>query len=243
MAASPALHVKTSVYEGPLELLLELIEKRKLLINDISLAQVADEYIARVNNMEELPVGETADFIALASTLLLIKSRSLLPTLQLTDDESRDIKELEYRLAVYQLLKDASGGIRAAFKNPLLYEGERPEPELVFVPDSSVTGTSLRAAAQALIMGFPQTLALPKVNVKKIVSLEEMIGRLQERVTSAMKLSFKEFSGMGKRERVEVVVSFLALLELVKQGIIKATQTEEFGDITLESDSVSTPSY
>jgi len=86
-------------------------------------------------------------------------------------------------------------------------------------------------------------VALPKVNIKKIVSLEEMIGQLAERVTTAMKLSFKEFSGHGKREKGEVVISFLALLELVKQGIIKATQEKEFGDIVLESDSVSAPSY
>src|ERR1700681_3762327 len=73
--------VKTRVYEGPLDLLLELIEKRKLLINDISLATVTDEYIARINSMPEMPVGETAEFVALAATLLLIKSRSLLPML------------------------------------------------------------------------------------------------------------------------------------------------------------------
>ena len=235
--------VKTSVYEGPLELLLELIEKRKLLINDISLAQVADEYIARVNNMEELPVGETADFVALAATLLLIKSRSLLPNLALTDEESRDIKELEYRLALYQLVKEASGEVRKAFGRVPLYEGRQPEPQALFVPDKNVTGKSLAEAARALIMDFPQAVVLPKVNVKKIVSLEEMIGRLQERVASAMRLSFKEFSGHGKRARAEVVVSFLALLELVKQGILKATQEQKFGDITLESDTVSTPSY
>src|SRR4051794_29176459 len=105
---SRSVHVvKTPVYEGPLDLLLELIEKRKLLINDISLAAVTDEYIAKINSLSELPVGETADFIALAATLLLIKSRSLLPTLALSGEEERDIKELEYRLAVYQILKDA----------------------------------------------------------------------------------------------------------------------------------------
>ncbi|MDP4020840.1 MAG: ScpA family protein [Candidatus Adlerbacteria bacterium] len=243
MAASPSLHVKTAVYEGPLDLLLELIEKRKLLINDISLAQVADEYIARINTMEELPVGETADFVALAATLLLIKSRSLLPNLALTEEESRDIKELEYRLAVYQLIKETSGNIRKTFGDTVLYDARCPDPEPLFVPDTRVTPQSLLEATHALIMSFPQAVVLPKVMVKKIVSLEEMIGRLQERVASAMRLSFKEFSGHGKRARAEVVVSFLALLELVKQGIIKATQEKEFGDITLESDTISTPSY
>ncbi len=243
MAAREHLHVKTPVYEGPLDLLLELIEKRKLLINDISLAEVAEEYIARVNSMNELPVGETADFVALAATLLLIKSRSLLPNLALSDEETQDIKELEYRLAVYQLIKAAAQDVRKEFKNPALYEGLVPDPEPLFVPDKTVTGASLYEAAQALIQGFPQFAALPKVTVKKIVSLEEMIDQLGKRVSAAMRLSFKEFSGLGKKEKPEIIVSFLALLELVKQGIIKASQEKKFGDITLEADTVSTPSY
>jgi len=233
--------VKTPVYEGPLDILLELIEKRKLLINDISLAAVTDEYIARINALPHLPVGETAEFVALAATLLLIKSRSLLPTLTLSDDESRDIKELEYRLAVYQLLKESARALGAQVGEPYLAEGMPPPLPPLFLPDPSVGTTSLREAAQALIEGFPTTLSLPKVAVKKIMSIEEMIESLAARVTSAMRTSFKEFA--GKRERGEVIVGFLALLELVKQGIIRATQGEHFGDITLESDSVGTPTY
>jgi len=219
---------------------LELIEKRKLLINDISLASVTDEYIARVNAMESLPVGETAEFISLAATLLLIKSRSLLPGLQLSEDESRDIKELQYRLAVYQLIKEAS--VRLGRSDlPLLYEGTPREQEPLFIPDPSVTLASLRASAQALMEGFPAMLILPKVEVKKIMSLEEMIDKMAARIQGALRMSFKEFS--GKKERGEIIVGFLALLELVKQGIIKAQQEAHFGDITLESDAVSTPNY
>jgi segregation and condensation protein A len=238
-----ALHVKTAVYEGPLELLLELIEKRKLLINDISLAQVTDEYLARISG-KEMPVGETAEFVSLAATLLLIKSRSLLPSLNLSDEESRDIKELEYRLAVYQLLKEAARGLQRQLGAPALFEGTLPALEPLFLPDPSATPSSLRAAAQALIDGFPTTLTLPKVAVKKIMSLEEMIERLAARVQSALRLSFKDFAGGGKKvERGEIIVGFLALLELVKQGIIKATQSSHFGDISLESNEVSTPTY
>lgn len=244
LTATPS--VKTAVYEGPLDLLLELIEKRKLLINDISLASVTDEYIARVNAMSELPVGETAEFVALAATLLLIKSRSLLPTLNLTDDESRDIKELEYRLAVYQIVKDAARGLLRAANSPALYEGSAPEQEPLYIPDPSATPQNVLAAARTLIDGFPQNLTLPKVNVKKIVSLEEMIEKLAARVTNALRLSFKEFTGHGKNPNAikpDIIVSFLALLELVKQGILKASQDKDFGDIVLESDAVTTPSY
>lgn len=232
------IHVKTSIYEGPLELLLELIEKRKLHINDISLASVTDEYIARISALGELPVGETAQFVALAATLLLIKSRSLLPTLTLSDEESRDIKQLEYRLAVYQILKEAARGLERS-QGAYCYEGRAPEPEPLFIPDPSATSSGLRSAAEALIEGFPQTLVLPKVEVKKIISLEEMIERMANRISSAFRMSFKEFS---RGERHTVIVSFLALLELVKQGIIKATQ-EDSGDITIEKDAVGTPNY
>lgn len=241
------ISVKTPVYEGPLDLLLDLIEKRKLLINDISLAKVADEYIASVNAMPSLPMGETAEFISLAATLLLIKSRSLLPTLDLSDDEARDIKELGYRLAVYQIVKDAARGLGRT-DTPYLALGTPKEPEPLYIKDPTATQESLRQAAQALIAGFPTTLLMPKVAVKKIVSLEEVIERMAARVSSAFRMSFKEFAKThGGAEVAEqkhgVIVSFLALLELVKQGIIKASQDAHFGDITLESDSVSTPKY
>lgn len=240
-----SLVFKTPVYEGPLDLLLDLIEKRKLLINDISLAQVTDEYLSRIQAMEEMPLSDTAQFVALAATLLLIKSRSLLPFLQISGEEEQDIKELEYRLAVYQIVKNAAKGLEKVAKGERLYEGEPPEFEPLYVADQSITLSSLRAAMSSIIESFPQFASLPSIAVRKIISLEEMIERLAGRISSAFSVSFKEFSGHGKgsAEKGEVIVSFLALLELVKQGIIRATQSENHGDITLENDSVSTPSY
>src|SRR6185503_5514149 len=192
-----------------------------------------------------MPVGDTAQFVSLAATLLLIKSRSLLPLLEITGEEERDIKELEYRLAVYQIIKNAARGLEKASKAHPLFPGAAPEFEPLFVPDQSATPASIRAAASALIESFPQFAALPSVAVRKIISLEDMIEKMASRVSSAFSLSFKEFSGHGKGgvEKGEVIVSFLALLELVKQGIIRATQAQNHGDITLENDSVSAPSY
>ena len=123
----------------------------------------------------------------------------------------------------------------------MLYEGTPRELEPLYIPDPSATPASLRSAAQMLIDGFPSTLVLPKVEVKKIISLEDMIDKLAVRIQSAFKMSFKEFA--GKKERGEIIVGFLALLELVKQGIIKAEQDANHGDITLESHAVSTPNY
>ncbi len=240
-----ALVVKTPVFEGPLELLLELIEKRKLLINDISLSSVTDDYLKSVNAMGELPLAEASDFVALAATLLLIKSRSLLPSLELTDDEARDIKELEFRLALFQLIKEAARGLGRGLDGAPLWPQTPLPPDVLFVPDKKATPGELMAAARRLIDEFPAAAALPKVAVEKAISLEEMIDRLAHRVSAAMQLSFREFSGHGKpgAAKRDIVVSFLALLELVKQGIIRATQNEPFSDITLEGSSVSTPSY
>ena len=90
--------IKTEVFEGPLDLLIDLVERRKLLINDISLAAVTDEYIEHVSRMQERSLSGTAHFVQLAATLLLIKSKSLLPVLELTDEEEHAIEDLEERL-------------------------------------------------------------------------------------------------------------------------------------------------
>ena len=107
--------VKTEVFEGPLELLIELVEKRKLLINDISLAAVTDEYMQRVSAMQERSLPGTAQFVALAATLLLIKSKSLLPVLELTEEEEASIDDLQERLRQYQIVRDAAVNVAARF--------------------------------------------------------------------------------------------------------------------------------
>ena len=109
--------IKTEVFEGPLELLLDLVEKRKLFINEISLAQVADDYIAHLKQFEKMPVDFVSNFLIVASTLILIKSKSLLPTLSLTEEETHDIDELERRLKEYQKIRELSVNIKSAWAN------------------------------------------------------------------------------------------------------------------------------
>lgn len=235
--------VKTHVFEGPLHLLLDLIEKRKLLINDISLTSVADDFLSHVKELPELPLDETAEFISLAATLLLIKSRSLLPSMNLSEEEKEDVATLEKRLATLSLMRKKANTLSPLFsKMPLYSQGDR-KWEPVFAPDRFTDKQSLRSAIEAVCMSFPKAVELPKAVVRKVLSLEDMILRLTTRITREMSLSFKQFSGGSKADKGEVIVSFLALLELVKQGIIKATQERDFDDIVLETEAVSTPSY
>lgn len=238
--------VKTEVFEGPLELLLTLIEKRKLLINEISLAKVADDFIAYVQGHQRFPLGETAQFVFVASTLLLIKSRSLLPQLELTEEEQASVEELEARLKLYQIFRGVGKLLQRDFGKFILYtQAKRPIPEPVFSPDGQTSIGGIHNAIRRVLTNLPKPPEKkPQVQVEKIVSLEEMIDRLTTRVQNALKTSFHQFSGHGKgAARVEVVVSFLAMLELVKQGIVNVEQEARYADILIETERVGTPHY
>jgi segregation and condensation protein A len=235
--------IKTEIFEGPLDLLLSLIEKRKLLINDISLAKVADDFIAHLQNREQFPIKDASDFLVIASTLLLIKSKSLLPTLNLTEEEKTDMHDLELKLKIYKKIKDLSLHIKSGFGKRMIFFPNTRKFEPVFSPDASMTKENITKAIFEVIKNLPKFEKKPEVKITKVVSLEEMITSLTERVKSHLKMSFKEFSGMGKVERVNVIVSFLAMLELVKEGIIEVSQENKFDDIKMESKQVGVPSY
>lgn len=240
----PEYQIKTEVFEGPLELLLDLVEKRKLFVNDISLAAVADDYIAHLRQFEKMPVDFVSNFLIVAATLILIKSKSLLPTLSLTDEETQDIDELERRLKEYQKIRELSVHVREQFGTSMSFpKGQSKEREVVFAPSEEISSTSIFAAMRDVIAHFPKKVTLPKVVIKKVVSLEEMMERLTVRITSNFKMSFREFAGVGKAEKVSVIVSFLAMLELVKQGMIAVTQGAHGEDIHMETSVLETPKY
>ncbi|MDO8575586.1 MAG: ScpA family protein [bacterium] len=239
-------NIKTQEFEGPLELLLSLIEKRKLFINDISLSKVADDFIEHLKSFENFPIAESADFILIASTLLLIKSKSLLPTLNLTEEEVGNIGDLEKRLIIYQKIKDASVHISAVFGKDLIFFAESRKVIPVFAPDESMTKENILEGAKRVIGAIHALIKkdnLPKTTIRKVISLEEMINSLAKRVQNSLRMSFREFSSVHKAERVNVIVSFLAMLELVKQGVINASQDKHFEDIHMETESIGTPRY
>ncbi|KKT82229.1 MAG: Segregation and condensation protein A [Candidatus Azambacteria bacterium GW2011_GWA1_44_9] len=236
--------IKTKVFEGPLELLLDLIEKRKLFINEISLAQIADDYVAHLKSFEKFPVDFVSNFLMVASTLILIKSKSLLPTLSLTPEETQDIAELEARLKEYQRIRELSLHVKKLFGfNMLFPKGQTRLREALFVPSEEITTSSIFSSIRDVIARFPKKVSLPKVMVRKVISLDEMMSRLTDRITSNLKMSFREFAGVGKAEKVNVIVSFLAMLELVKQGVLAVTQHAHGDDIHMETGILETPKY
>lgn len=242
--------IKTEQFEGPLDLLLSLIEKRKLFIGDFALSKVADDYIEHIRRFEAFPMNDVANFLLVASTLVLIKSKAILPELNLTHEEETDIDDLKRRLSMYEMFRDLAVKIKADYGRKLIYERSgRPEIQPVFAPDAHITIDQINMSIIDVIHALPKKIILPKATVKKIVSIEEMMDQLAKRVTQALKTSFGQFSkyekgkSIPKEERVGIIVSFLAMLELVKQGVVHVSQAEDYGDIDIETHQFETPSY
>ncbi len=242
-APKSGFSIVTDVYSGPLDLLIDLVEKRKLLVNDISLAAVTDDFMKYVALMERNMLPETADFIVLAATLLLIKSKSLLPILELTEEEEVSVESLQHRLRLYQIFRNAAKLLEQNFGKRMLFERTFVfDATPLFVTDSYTNVASLNTAIADVITRLPQKIEPPKVKVRKVVSLEEMIDRLKERVERQLTFKFKDFTGDAK-ERATVIVGFLAVLEMVKQGAVLVTQSAHFMDIEIERDTGTTPRY
>jgi segregation and condensation protein A len=234
--------VRTTSFEGPLELLLDLIEKRKLLVNEVSLASVTDDFILHIRSHAEFPMEMATDFIAVAATLLLIKSKSLLPQLELTEEEESDVEDLTRRLKAYEEARRASRILSSMFGKAILIERGDRAPEIIFAPSKDLSQTSLQSALRDALTALEKQVELPEARVRSIISLEEVMDTLTKRVQTAFTLSFKEFAG-GAKEKVDVIVSFLALLELVKQGVVGAEQHERFEDITITNSKADVPRY
>lgn len=243
MNETSAFAIKTEHFEGPLELLINFVEKRKLLINDISLATVTDEYMRTVSAMQELSLPNTAQFVSLAATLLLIKSKSLLPVLDLTEEETSSIEDLEERLRRYQVYRDASLEIQSHFGKKMMYEPEYVPPrEPLFTPDEHCTIPELQSALYRVLSSLPKTTPKPTARVRPTISLEEMMLNLQKRIERQIKISFFDMKA-NETEHKNTIVSFLAILELFKQGNIIVTQISRFDDIHLELEKSGTPKY
>ena len=234
-------HIETTAYQGPLETLLNLIEERKLSVSEVLLAEVCDAYLAYVEKLPELPLDETAQFILVASTLLLIKSRTLLPMLSLSEEEKESVEELERRLARYTLVRKAAKLLRREWgQTPLILSVRAPIREPVFAP-AETTIERISTVARRLVSMLPKPEKLAQVAVAPVLALEDVITSLKGRIASALKARFSELT--RSRNKQEKIVYFLATLELVRSGSISATQERLFEDIMLAAETTGIPRY
>lgn len=239
METEALFKVKQEAFEGPVEVLLELIEKRKLFVNDVSLATVTDDFISYMQTVGMQP-SETANFLSVAATLILIKARSLLPNLELSPEETESITDLERRVALYQVISHISGELIRSYGKKVSFEGVRRLNGIVFAPDEKLTLQQLPLLV-AEMMGRVPPLAPKKAETRvyKTISITEVLSTLEERIQHAMSTSFNAIRVMSpdadeRSQKVYTIVSFLGMLELVRRGLVAAEQSNAFEDITLQ---------
>lgn len=224
--------VKTEKFEGPMDLLLQLIENQKLEITEISLVSVTDQYLEYLKNLQNANHLEIAEFLAVASRLILLKSRALLPFFKLTEDEEEDIQDLQKRLEEYKKFKEFGRQIHAALKKRNFEFSREPYfgQTAIFYPPKNISAEILGKFFQTIIERLPKKEILEEEKITKTISLEEVIADLIQKIEERVERAFSEIIA-SRQSKVEVIVSFLAILELTKRQLIKTRQETTFGEI------------
>lgn len=227
-------NVKTDKFEGPMELLLELIEKEKLDINELSLSRVADQYLDFIRDNDKIELGHLAEFLSVASKLILIKSRSILPALKFTDEEEEEIMDLKQQLEQYKRFKEASvklGKISKSGRQAFSRSGFAGVKSVFYSPEN-INVFDLKKNFLKILSEIPLIEKLQEEIVSEVVTLEEKINSLESVLRKRIETSFSELVA-GAKEKIDVIVSFLAVLEMVKQRIVQVEQSELFEEIKL----------
>ena len=236
---SESYQVATAVYEGPLDLLLELIERAELDITRLALAQVTDQYLEYLHSLQERNAAEVSAFLIIAARLVQIKSAALLPRPQLnyaSEDEEDPGEALARQLIVYKRFKELAAVLQQREEAGLrTYLRLAPPPHIstrVNVDLSGFTLQDLADAARSIFFNKTILTSLDKVVTMPRVTIREKIRSILHILQSARSTTFRTLLGENS-PRVEIVVTFLAMLELVKRHIVAAEQTTLFGDIEL----------
>lgn len=226
------MDVRLKQYSGPFELLLTLIDDQKLNITDVSLSQVTEQFLQHLDTLEENRAEELADFLVVAARLLLLKSRALLPQFFPEEDEGQSLEE---QLRLYQMFIAAAGEInnrwnQHAYSYPRIEPPHFPEHP---IRPNNFTLTALHESMTALVRRLTPPKPLPETSIDKKMSVKERIDMIRKLLHSSRALHFSKLLGDAEN-RTEVIVSLMALLELVKQKVIVLRQDRAFTDIAIE---------
>jgi len=232
--------VSTPLYEGPLDLLLQLIERAELDITRLALAQVTDQYLAYLQNLQDRDPAEVSAFLVIAARLVQIKSTALLPRqpVEPSGEEEEDPGEaLARQLLLYKRFKELSAWMAGRETNNLRTYLRLAPPPVKVEPRLDLSGVTLAdlvRAAGEIFASQPDLPLLSRVVSMPRVTIREKIHLIVERLRQADLTSFRSLLS-PQRTRLEVVITFLAMLELIKRKTIHAEQTDLFGEIQIQS--------
>ena len=231
---SHVITLEKQQFEGPLDLLLSLIENQKLNITEVSLAQVTEQFLQYVRQLEELDPTSLSDYLAIAAKLLVIKSKAILPTLEVDIEEDDAGVPLETQLLLYKQFREVARHLKVldalqqqSFTRTLVFS-----QRISFFPDQSVTTSELQNAVMKVLTNLKELDALPKARIKEAISIQEKITHLQGLLAKQIETKLSSIISQAKNKS-EVIVTFLALLELIKQRIFSVEQDALFTDITI----------
>lgn len=231
-------NIHLNVYDGPLDLLCDLISKQKIDIKDISISEITSQYLAYIDMLNEMDLEVASEFIIMASKLVEIKSKYLLYKQHHEEHEEDPRLELVEQLEEYKKFKEAS----LSLKENVHYTCDtffRPKEEVIVDNKIDLDEISIDAIRKILplilktkvIEGFDKTEELDMIVKKRVVSSEEKMQDLRELMEKEEKVSFVEL--VGPYDKDETIATFLAILELIKEKLIVVIQNEFFDDILI----------
>jgi len=238
-----AYELKLQQFSGPLETLLELVEARKLEITQISLAEVTTDFLKYVEILKQtggIPHRSLADFVLVASRLILIKSKSLLPDLSLTPEEEGEIKDLEHRLRLYRELRPLFKNLvtewsrgQVAYARPYFMEIQGGTPGNVFYPGKNLSADAITDALRRILSGIERFSLETETVRETIINLEEKIQEVIRRIQEGGQMTFGKMS--HDKSKAEIITIFLAILHLAREQLILLEQEDAFSDIMMKS--------
>lgn len=233
--------IKLENFEGPLDLLCTLIEKNKMNIYDIKLNEITDQYIQYLNNMETMNLEVTSEFLIMASTLLYLKSKNLLPKTKQEEEEEITEEELIRRIVEYKKYKDITQKLRENFEiySKRLYK----QQENIRLPKQEVEGeyeqNIIPKLYSNLIKRNEDKINKNAKNIEKLAIRENftIASKLKDMFRELIKhkeFNFNKLFSLKQHSKNEVVTAFSGLLELSRRNKVITTQEELFGDINVE---------
>lgn len=226
--------IKTEQFEGPLDLLLSLIEEQQLDITQIALARVTEQFLSYIKELKELNPTVLADYLAIAAKLLVIKSKAILPSLELEPEEELSALDLTEKLLLYKQFREVAGYLKKldgngkqSFTRNLVFS-----QRISFLPDPEISAVNLQTAILQILQGLKELDNLPQAKIKEAISIQEKIDQLQLLLTNTIETKLSTLIAETKN-KPEAIITFLALLELTKQKILTVEQEALFTDITI----------
>lgn len=226
-------HIKVGEFEGPYDLLLSLISENKLHISELALSEVTEQYLAYLDSLEEYNPADLADFLVVATKLLFLKSKHLLPQFATEEDDGPSLEE---QLKLYKAFVEASKKINTLWlaQRHGSFRVEPPRKADGFVAPTNLDTDAMHQSMVQLVKRLAPPKALPQTYIDKAVSMKQKIDHVRSLLKKKKTLLFSEVIE-SSQNKTEVIVGFLALLELVKQRTIGLSQEEAFGDIVIRN--------